>query len=160
MNVNIICKHKFLTTCTKKNNWLEMSKCMVFVFVKVNLQDYDKTPKPVCAQTLKMVTGMFPPLKQQPKRFPITVARLHFTASLRLTAYIAKLLCAHCSIHPSKVRHFFYWNIFLLILWQKSCHTGFTQILVDFSSQHNKICSGYMFVRKVLRPKCSIPWMS
>ena len=33
-------------------------------------------------------------------------------------------------------------------------------ILVDFSSQHNKICWGYMFVRKVLRPKCSIHRMS
>ena len=51
-------------------------------------------------------------------------------------------------------------NISPLILWQKSCHTGFTQILVDFSSQHNKICLGYMFVRKVLRPKCSIHRMS
>ena len=40
-------------------------KVYCIVFVKVNLQDYDKTPKPVCAQTLKMVTGMFLPLKQQ-----------------------------------------------------------------------------------------------
>ena len=97
---------------------------------------------------------------QPPKRFPITVARLHFTASLRLT-------CLHCQTIMCKLFHssskgttFFYRNIFPLILSQKSCHTDFTQILEDFSSQHNKICSGYMFVREVLRPKCSIHRMS
>ena len=138
MNVNIICKHKFLSTCTMKNNWLETSKCIVFVFVKVNLQDYDKTPKPVCAQTLKMVTGMFPPLKQQPKRFPITVARLHFTASLRLTCLHRQTIMCKLFHSSSKGTTFFYRNIFPLILSQKSSHPDFTQILEDFSSQHNQ----------------------